>query len=43
MSQFLYLFRGAKEMDSYSPEEMEVHMGKWKSWMGGLAEKEVLH
>jgi len=26
-------------MDSFSPEEMEAHMGKWKKWMGGLAEQ----
>lgn len=42
MSQFLYLFRGAKAMDTYSPEEMEVHMGKWKAWMGGLAQQGTL-
>ena len=26
-------------MDSFSPEEMEAHMGEWKTWMGGLAEQ----
>ena len=25
-------------MASLSPAEMEAHMGKWKKWMGGLAE-----
>ena len=34
----MYLLRGGDAMETFSPEEMEVHMGKWKAWMGGLAE-----
>lgn len=34
----MYLLRGGDRMDEFSPEEMEAHMGKWKAWMGGLAE-----
>ena len=37
MTQFMYLFRGGDSMDSFSPSEMEAHMGRWKAWMGGLA------
>ena len=25
-------------MSSFSPEDMEAHMGEWKTWMGGLAQ-----
>ena len=39
MKQFMYLLRGGKSMDTFSPEEMEAHMGEWKAWMGGLAEQ----
>ena len=39
MKQFLYLFRGGDAMDHLSPEEMQAHMEKWKTWMGGLAEE----
>ena len=39
MKQFMYLLRGGKPMETYSPEEMEAHMGEWKTWMGGLAEQ----
>jgi len=39
MKQFLYLFRGGDAMEHLSPEQMEAHMGKWKTWMGGLAEE----
>ena len=42
MTQFMYLFRGGDAMETLSPSEMEAHMGKWKAWMGGLAEKGVL-
>tara|TARA_B100000508_G_scaffold140954_1_gene144531 strand:+ start:12981 stop:13310 length:330 start_codon:yes stop_codon:yes gene_type:complete len=38
----MYLFRGSDAMAEMSPEEMEVHMGKWKTWMGGLAQEGVL-
>lgn len=34
----MYLLRGGDAMDTFSPEEMEVHMGEWKDWMAGLAE-----
>lgn len=39
MKQFMYLLRGGDSMDNLSPEEMEAHMGEWKTWMGGLAEQ----
>ncbi len=39
MKQFMYLLRGGDSLDELSPEEMEAHMGLWKSWMGGLAEQ----
>ncbi len=40
MAKYLYLFRGgdARRIQE-SPEEMQVHMEKWKTWMSGLAEK----
>jgi len=38
----MFLLRGGDRMDDFSPEEMEAHMGKWKAWMGGLAEAGVL-
>jgi hypothetical protein len=38
MTQFMYLLRGGDAMETFSPEEMEVHMGKWKAWMGGLSQ-----
>ncbi len=37
----MYLFRGGDGLDM-SPEEMEVHMAKWKAWMGELAQNEKL-
>lgn len=39
MKQFMYLLRGGKPMDNFSPADMEAHMGEWKAWMGGLAEQ----
>ena len=39
MKQFMYLLRGGDNLNELSPEEMEAHMGKWKKWMGGLAEE----
>ena len=35
----MILLRGGPEMNNFSPAEMEAHMGKWKSWMGGLAQE----
>jgi len=26
-------------MENLSPEQMQAHMEKWKTWMGGLAEQ----
>ena len=42
MTKFMYLFRGSDAMENMSPEEMEAHMGRWKSWMGGLAQAGTL-
>ena len=43
MTKFMYLFRGGHDnMQKMSPEEMQEHMGKWKTWMSALAEKSVL-
>jgi hypothetical protein len=40
MSNFMFLFRGGdSQRASQSPEEMQVHMQKWYTWMGGLKEK----
>lgn len=39
MKQFMYLLRGGDDLNELSPEEMEAHMGLWKSWMGGLSEQ----
>ncbi len=38
----MYLFRGGEGHEPKSPEEMEAHMGKWKTWMGILAKEEKL-
>ena len=39
MSNFLYLFRGGDAgRVNQSPEEMQVHMSKWMTWMGQLKE-----
>ncbi len=40
MTKYMYLFRGgdARRIEQ-SPEEMQAHMEKWKTWMGSLAEK----
>ena len=38
MKQFMILLRGGEPMDSFSPAEMEAHMGRWKTWMGELAQ-----
>ena len=43
MSKFLYLFRGGDARESnQSPEAMQEHMEKWKTWMGELAQKGTL-
>ncbi len=43
MTKYMYLFRGGDaERAASSPEEMQVHMEKWKNWMGALAGKEQL-
>lgn len=40
MQKYLYLFRGGDaRMAEMSPEEVQAHMGEWKTWMQGLAEK----
>ena len=39
MTNYMYLFRGGQNTSTLSPEEMQAHMGKWMSWMGGLKEK----
>ena len=43
MTKYLYLFRGGDAARAaISPEEMQVHMAKWKTWMGELSEKNQL-
>jgi len=43
MRKYMYLFRGGDAARAAtSPEEMQTHMDKWKTWMGNLAEKEQL-
>ena len=39
MKQYMVLLRGGVGMDTLSPAEMEAHMGRWKSWMGGLVQE----
>ena len=40
MTKYLYLFRGGDgRMSEMSPEEQQAHMGEWRTWMQGLAEK----
>ena len=38
MANYLYLFRGG-EMAKMSPQEMQENMGRWRAWIGGLAQK----
>ena len=42
MTKFMNLFRGSHTMANMSLEQMEVQMGRWKSWMGGLAQSGTL-
>lgn len=43
MNKFLYLFRGGDEMmAAMSPEEVQAHLGEWKTWMDDLAAKGTL-
>jgi len=43
MTKYMYLFRGGDAARvATSPEEMQVHMAKWKTWMGELSEKNQL-
>ena len=35
MAKYMYLFRGTPK----TPEEMEVHMDKWRKWISYLAEE----
>ncbi len=43
MSKYLFLIRGgdARRLQE-SPEKMQEHMEKWKTWMGGLAQAGTL-
>jgi hypothetical protein len=38
-SNYLLLFRYARQSSSPSPEEMQVIFGKWTAWMKGLKAK----
>ena len=39
MQEFLYLFRGGDIARAQeSPESMQAHMEKWKTWMGQLGQ-----
>jgi len=39
MSNYMYIFRGGQNKSTLSPEDLQVHMGRWMSWMGDLKEK----
>ena len=39
MSNYLFLFRGGHSQAQQTPEEMQVEMQKWITWMGKLKEK----
>ena len=40
MTKYMYLFRGGDAARAAtSPEDMQVHMEKWKTWMGELSEQ----
>jgi hypothetical protein len=43
MGKFMFVFRGGENVDELqSPEAMEAHMMKWKTWMGGLGQAGIL-
>ena len=40
MKDFMFIIRGGQDDSGQrSPEEMQAHMQKWQTWMGGLAQK----
>ena len=43
MKEFMYIFRGAIQNEEafaqLSPEQMQVEMQKWNTWMGDLTKK----
>ena len=39
MKEYMFLIIGGEDTSQKPPEEMEVHMQKWQSWMGGLAKQ----
>jgi hypothetical protein len=41
-SSFLYIFRGGKDMNQMSPEELQQSMDAWFAWMGELKSKDHL-
>ena len=38
-SSFLYIFRGGRDMNEMSPEELQQNMDAWFAWMGELKSK----
>jgi hypothetical protein len=38
MAEYLYLFRGGERPKS-SPDAMQKHMEKWRTWIGSLAQQ----
>ena len=40
-SEYALLFRGGADMQQFSPEEMQKHMGEWQSWIGQLVSKDI--
>ncbi|MBL4755013.1 MAG: hypothetical protein JKY52_15630 [Flavobacteriales bacterium] len=39
MPNYMYIFRGGQNKSTLSPEELQVHVGKWMSWMDCLKEE----
>lgn len=41
MKQFMYLFKGGKNGEEESPEEMQAHMQKWMAWIEDLSKQGI--
>ena len=43
MGKFMFVFRGGENVgELQSPEAMEAHMTKWRTWMGELGQYGIL-
>ena len=39
MKDYMYIIRGGEDIAALkSPEELQQHMQKWQTWMGGIAQ-----